>query len=101
MHLLRETRDATRQTCDRARPLPHTQARASGLASRARSPAFVLPFPPPTTMSAAPPIFTATSAYSLAFVAAVGLTAYLAAKSLLPKDASWQDRFTFIWLVSS
>ncbi|KAI0699313.1 Emopamil-binding protein [Cerioporus squamosus] len=49
-------------------------------------------------MSTAPPIFTATSAYSLAFVAGVGLTAYIAAKVLLPKNASWQDRFTFIWL---
>ncbi|KAI0755023.1 Emopamil-binding protein [Daedaleopsis nitida] len=49
-------------------------------------------------MSTAPPIFTATSAYSLAFVAAVGLTGYLASKSLLPKNARWQDRFTFIWL---
>lgn len=50
-------------------------------------------------MSTAPSIFTATSAYSLAFVAGVGLTAYVAAKALLPKNASWQDRFTFIWLV--
>ena len=50
-------------------------------------------------MSAAPQIFTATSAYSLAFVTAVGIAAYVAAKSLLPKNASWQDRVTFIWLV--
>ncbi|KAI0661962.1 Emopamil-binding protein [Cubamyces menziesii] len=49
-------------------------------------------------MSAAPQIFTATSAYSLAFVTAVGIAAYVAAKSLLPKNASWQDRVTFIWL---
>ncbi|KAH9850112.1 Emopamil-binding protein [Lenzites betulinus] len=49
-------------------------------------------------MSASPPIFTATSAYSLAFVSFVGVTAYFAAKSLLPKNASWQDRVTFIWL---
>ncbi|KAI9058315.1 Emopamil-binding protein [Trametes sanguinea] len=43
-------------------------------------------------MSASPQIFTATSAYSLAFVTGVGIAAYLAAKSLLPKNASWQDR---------
>ncbi|OSD07261.1 Emopamil-binding protein [Trametes coccinea BRFM310] len=49
-------------------------------------------------MSASPQIFTATSAYSLAFVTGVGVAAYLAAKSLLPKNASWQDRVTFIWL---
>ncbi|KAH9891568.1 Emopamil-binding protein [Cubamyces lactineus] len=49
-------------------------------------------------MSATPQIFTATSAYSLAFVTAVGIAAYIAAKSLLPKNASWQDRVTFIWL---
>ncbi|EJF63486.1 Emopamil-binding protein [Dichomitus squalens] len=49
-------------------------------------------------MSTVPPIFTATSAYSLAFVASVGAVAYLASKTLLPKNASWQDRFTFIWL---
>ncbi|CDO71431.1 hypothetical protein BN946_scf184909.g25 [Trametes cinnabarina] len=49
-------------------------------------------------MSAAHQIFTATSAYSLAFVSAVGIAAYIAAKSLLPKNASWQDRVTFIWL---
>lgn len=52
-------------------------------------------------MSTSPPIFTATSAYSLAFVSAVGVAAYVASKSLLPKNASWQDRVTFIWLVSS
>ncbi|OJT14678.1 Emopamil-binding protein-like [Trametes pubescens] len=49
-------------------------------------------------MSTSPPIFTATSAYSLAFVSAVGVAAYVASKSLLPKNASWQDRVTFIWL---
>ena len=51
-------------------------------------------------MSTSPPIFTATSAYSLAFVSAVGVVAYLASKALLPKNARWQDRFTFVWLVS-
>ncbi|KAI0822350.1 Emopamil-binding protein [Trametes gibbosa] len=49
-------------------------------------------------MSTSPPIFTATSAYSLAFVSFVGVAAYVAAKTLLPKNASWQDRVTFIWL---
>ncbi|KAI0365720.1 Emopamil-binding protein [Pilatotrama ljubarskyi] len=49
-------------------------------------------------MSPSPPIFTATSAYSLGFVTAVGIVAYIAAKKLLPKDAPWQDRVTFIWL---
>ncbi|KAI0354888.1 Emopamil-binding protein [Trametes cingulata] len=49
-------------------------------------------------MSPSPPIFTATSAYSLSFVTAVGIVAYAAAKKLLPKDATWQDRVTFIWL---
>lgn len=46
-----------------------------------------------------PPIFTETSAYSLAFVTAVGITAHVAAKALLPKNARWQDRVTFVWLV--
>ncbi|KAH9922849.1 Emopamil-binding protein [Epithele typhae] len=45
-----------------------------------------------------PPIFTATSAYSLAFVTGVGVLAYVASKALLPKTARWQDRFTFVWL---
>lgn len=48
--------------------------------------------PPPT-------IFTATSAYSLAGVAGIGLVAFTASRALLPKNARSQDRFTFIWLV--
>ncbi|GBE84972.1 predicted protein [Sparassis crispa] len=48
--------------------------------------------------SATPPIFTATSAYSLAFVAVVGLVAYTTSKALLPQNAKWQDRATYIWL---
>jgi len=28
----------------------------------------------------------------------VGLIAYIGSKKLLPKNAQWQDRFTFIWL---
>ncbi|EGN98371.1 hypothetical protein SERLA73DRAFT_183338 [Serpula lacrymans var. lacrymans S7.3] len=49
-------------------------------------------------MDTAPGIFTVTSAYSLAGVAAIGAIAYSGANSLLPKNARWQDRFTFIWL---
>ncbi|KAF8888999.1 Emopamil-binding protein [Infundibulicybe gibba] len=50
-------------------------------------------------MSTAPrPIFTETSAYSLAGVLAVGLVAYTGSKLLLPKNSRWQDRYTFIWL---
>ncbi|CCM03513.1 uncharacterized protein FIBRA_05647 [Fibroporia radiculosa] len=48
--------------------------------------------------SAGPPIFTETSAYSLAFVAIVGVVAYVSSNTLLPKNARWQDRFAFIWL---
>jgi hypothetical protein len=54
-----------------------------------------------TTMSDAPTIFTKTSAFSLAGVLAVGLIAYVGSKLFLPKNARWQDRYTFIWLVSS
>ncbi|KIM56807.1 hypothetical protein SCLCIDRAFT_206877 [Scleroderma citrinum Foug A] len=43
-------------------------------------------------------IFTATSAYSLAFVAVIGFFAKTASNALLPRNASWQDRLTFIWL---
>jgi len=43
-------------------------------------------------------IFTETSAYSLAAVAAIGVVAYIGSKLLLSKNASWQDRVTFIWL---
>ena len=46
-----------------------------------------------------PSVFTATSAYSLAGVAGIGLVASTAARALLPKNAPWQDRVTFIWLV--
>ncbi|KAH8114373.1 Emopamil-binding protein [Phellopilus nigrolimitatus] len=34
-------------------------------------------------------------------VATIGLVARTAAKALLPKSASWQDKFTFVWLVCS
>lgn len=50
--------------------------------------------------SIAPPLFTATSAGSLGAVVAVGLVAYIGAKTLLPRNAKWQDRLTFIWFVS-
>ncbi|KAF8192192.1 Emopamil-binding protein [Pholiota molesta] len=49
-------------------------------------------------MAEAPSIFTQTSAYSLAGVAGIGLLAHLGATALLPRNARWQDRFTFIWL---
>lgn len=52
------------------------------------------------TTEAAPTIFTATSAYSLAFVAVVAVVAWISANTFLPKNARWQDRFTWIWLVS-
>ncbi|KAH9060458.1 Emopamil-binding protein [Lactarius vividus] len=45
-----------------------------------------------------PSVFTATSAYSLAGVAGIALVASTAARALLPKNAPWQDRVTFIWL---
>ncbi|KAI5121409.1 hypothetical protein M0805_003181 [Coniferiporia weirii] len=45
-----------------------------------------------------PTLFTATSAYSLAGVALIGLVSRTAAGALLPKSARWQDKFTFIWL---
>jgi hypothetical protein len=44
-----------------------------------------------------PQLFTTASAGSLCAVAAVGLVAYIGSKTLLPKNAKWQDRFTFIW----
>ena len=46
-----------------------------------------------------PSVFTATSAYSLAGVAGIGIVATAAARTLLPKNAPWQDRVAFIWLV--
>ncbi|TCD70519.1 hypothetical protein EIP91_002864 [Steccherinum ochraceum] len=50
-------------------------------------------------MSTEPPsFFTATSAYSLAFVAVVAAVAWVSSNALLPKNARWQDRFTWIWL---
>lgn len=93
----RQTRRASR-ACDRGSIIvrcggfPHKPSQSQG----------TRPFHDTTTsaMSTSPPIFTATSAYSLAFVSAVGVAAYVASKSLLPKNASWQDRVTFIWLVS-
>ena len=45
-------------------------------------------------------IFTKTSAYSLGGVLAIGIVAYIGSKSLLPRNARWQDRYTFVWLVN-
>ncbi|KAL4250621.1 EBP family protein [Abortiporus biennis] len=50
------------------------------------------------TESDIPTIFTATSAYSLAGVAVVATIASVTANTFLPKNARWQDRFTWIWL---
>jgi len=47
----------------------------------------------------APLVFTATSAFSLAAVASMGVIATTASRKLLPNNATWQDRWTFIWLV--
>lgn len=49
-------------------------------------------------MADAPTIFTETSAYSLGAVVALGVFAYIGSKTILPKNASWQDRYTFVWL---
>lgn len=51
-------------------------------------------------MADTPSIFTKTSACSLGGVATVGLIAYIASKIFLPKNASWQNRYTFVWLVN-
>ena len=48
---------------------------------------------------AAQQIFTATSAFSLAAVAGFAVVAETAARKLLPKNAPWQDHYTFVWLV--
>jgi len=50
------------------------------------------------TTEAVPTIFTATSAYSLVFVAAVAVVAWVSGNALLPKNARWQDRAAWIWL---
>jgi uncharacterized membrane protein HdeD (DUF308 family) len=44
-------------------------------------------------------VFNATSAFALLGVLSVGIFAYVAANTLLPKNASKTERFTFIWLV--
>jgi hypothetical protein len=44
-------------------------------------------------------VFTATSAFSLAAVAGIAVIAETAARKLLPKNASWQNHYTFVWLV--
>ncbi|GJE99302.1 emopamil-binding family protein [Phanerochaete sordida] len=42
--------------------------------------------------------FTTSSAYSLAFIGAIGVVAYLSANAFLPRKATSMDRFTWIWL---
>ncbi|KIJ54395.1 hypothetical protein M422DRAFT_222000 [Sphaerobolus stellatus SS14] len=49
-------------------------------------------------MSDTPSIFTTTSLVSLSAVLAIYLVAHTGAKRLLPKDASWMDKATFIWM---
>jgi hypothetical protein len=46
-------------------------------------------------------VFTLTSAFSLGGVVLLGTVAYVASKSLLPKNTRWQDQYIFVWLVSS
>ncbi|KAJ7442621.1 Emopamil-binding protein [Mycena latifolia] len=43
-------------------------------------------------------IFTATSFFSLAGVLAIFFVAYVGSNLLLPKNAPWINRFTFVWL---
>jgi hypothetical protein len=50
-------------------------------------------------MTDAPSIFTKTSAFSLAGVLVIFIAAYSASHVFLPKNAKWQNRYTFIWLV--
>ncbi|KIK57164.1 hypothetical protein GYMLUDRAFT_173271 [Collybiopsis luxurians FD-317 M1] len=49
-------------------------------------------------MSSPPQIFTTTSLFSLLGVLTIGIVARTAARTLLPKNATSTDRFTFIWL---
>ena len=51
--------------------------------------------------TSATPIFTATSAFSIAGVFGALAFAYVGLVKLLPKTASRTDRVTFVWLVSS
>ena len=48
----------------------------------------------------ATPVFTATSAFSIAGVFGALAFAYVGLVKLLPKTASRTDRITFVWLVS-
>lgn len=45
-------------------------------------------------------VFTTTSLYALLGVSAIAGIAKLASDTLLPKNASKTDRWTFVWLVS-
>ncbi|KIP08965.1 hypothetical protein PHLGIDRAFT_116824 [Phlebiopsis gigantea 11061_1 CR5-6] len=42
--------------------------------------------------------FTATSAYSLAFVGSIGVVAWVSVNAFLPKKATSMDKFTWIWM---
>jgi hypothetical protein len=52
------------------------------------------------TDTTATPVFTATSAFSIAGVFGALAFAYVGLVKLLPKTASRTDRITFVWLVS-
>ncbi|KAF8527470.1 Emopamil-binding protein [Hysterangium stoloniferum] len=52
-----------------------------------------------TVQTSEPPsIFTTTSLVSLTGVLAIYVLAHAGSKALLPKNASWTDRATFIWM---
>jgi len=51
-----------------------------------------------TSPPLSPSVFTTTSAYSLASVLCIAIIATRASRILLPRNAPWQDRVTFIWL---
>ncbi|KAH9953345.1 Emopamil-binding protein [Russula dissimulans] len=51
-----------------------------------------------TALPSPPSVFTTTSAFSLAGVAAIAIVATAAARTLLPNNARWQDRVAFVWL---
>ncbi|KAI0345870.1 Emopamil-binding protein [Trametopsis cervina] len=46
-------------------------------------------------MSTSPEFFTASSAYSLAFIASIGVVAWFS----VPKNAKAMDKFTWIWMM--
>ena len=55
----------------------------------------------PMTDATTTPIFTTTSAFSIAGVFGALAFAYIGLAKLLPKTASRTERITFVWLVSN